>query len=453
MIYTKKRLSVFLIIFIQSLLALSVGLLMFFFMAQKTIAPNVFVADVNIGKLDKAEAVKKIEESFGEQIRSGSFDIKYAENKSFSIKYSDIDAKLDSSATIDKAYGKNFEIFKNLFYAYFTSKRNNVLPAITYNEGKLKEKLNELAVLVNRKPEDANIKLVDDKVVKKAEVYGLTLNIENADKKIQAAIATNWDNSIEFKPENNYEIETVTPEFTLSRFEGAEEVVSQYTTKITTPEYEDSIKTAVHAINRVMVPPADLKEGLEAATFSFNKYLNLENAILEHDNEGYNQVASTLNAAVLNLLDLKDITRTPHKFTVDYIEPGLDAIVLGNTYDYSFKNTFDSVLIVFAQVKEDKIIVSLVGEKKDKRVGIAIQTEIEQKFDPTIVNVENQSLKPGEQKMVSPGKKGVKVNVYLVTSKEGKEQDKKLLYYDKYDAVKAIIETGPNTAVIDDVTK
>jgi vancomycin resistance protein YoaR len=124
-----------------------------------------------------------------------------------------------------------------------------------------------------------------------------------------------------------------------------------------------------------------------------------------------------------------------------YITPGLDVRVKGSEFDFKFANTLESRVIIFAEVKNNVIIVRLVGSKKDKQNSPAIESEIVQKFKPSVIQVENSALEQGQKKLLSPGVEGIKVNVY---------GNGKLLYTDTYAAVEMMVEVGPDTEWNDD---
>ena len=286
---------------------------------------------------------------------------------------------------------------------------------------------------------------MNGKVVKKLESEGVKLNEASAFEKLLNEIPKNLGKDIKFNKGLDNEIERVLPKFSLSDFDGANEVISEYSTEIKSSENKSSIKASVHAINKVVLFPKDIARGLSAGVFSFNKYLALDKVLKNVNDEGYNQVASTLNAAVLNSGIEKDaIIRSVHLSTIDYIDPGLDAVVKGNVSDYKFKNTFSNVVIIFAQIKENKIVISLVGRKQNNKDENKLEIEVVQRFDPSVVNTENQNLGAGEKRLISPGREGIKVNVYRVTSESGVITNKIMLYNNiKYESVKSIVETGP----------
>jgi len=442
----KRNALIFLLIVIPLAAAVCGGLAALFAATGSNICPGTYVDSIDIGNIGADAALKKIDGRFDDMVANGHISLKYGENKRFKISYSEIDASVNYGATVKTAlkWGANRPIM-NFLSGYFGSKKRVIQPVVSYDAGKLKGKLSELAALVNREPVDANIYLKDDKILKVPETVGLKLNIENAFRTINQELNQGLGQSKEISfTDNNSVLETIVPHIVSKDLEGADEIVSRYTTEIKSPENEDSIRVAVSAINKVLIYPLDEETGEEAGVFSFNKYLSQENALQQQNNEGYNQVASTLYAAVLSAGIKPDaIVRTPHRTPVDYIDAGLDAIVFNNSVDFKFKNTTNSILIIFAEVKGNKVIVSLVGKKKDKLMKTSLQVEIEQRYEPPVVNVENTDLSPGEKKLISQGREGLKVNVFIVYSKNNAEIDKKLIHTDKYEAIETLVQTGP----------
>lgn len=451
----QKKAVLFTFVFLQIAIAVIAGFQALHFVTKGKITPYSFIGNIDVGKLSRQDALKKVEEYYGKIINKDSLIIKYKDGQEFKIRYDEIGTKVDYGATVNLAYGQGRGMtYLNLINGYFISQKRTNHPVVLFNNEKLAEKLRELSAFINKEPVNANIFLKDDKIIKVKEVNGLRLNVEKAAKKIRSEVSTRFSSPVEFKLADDGEIETVYPGITSNDLEGADEVISRFSTDIASPDIEDSIRLAVSAINKVLIYPVDLKTGEDAGIFSFNKYLSTENGTMEQNNEGYNQVVSTLYAAVLSAGINRDaITRTSHKTPVDYIEPGLDAIVFGNTVDFKFKNTLDNTMVIFAEVKGGKVIISLAGKKKDKLIENSIKVEIGQKFTPPLIKLENRDLEPGEEKLVSQGKEGLKVNVFRVKSKNNEEVGRELISSDKYDAVETVIQTGPAEKVENNINK
>jgi len=442
----RKNQAIFLLILVQSLVSIFLGLTVFFLISHNKIASGVYVDSVYVGGLNKTEASKKIDDSLGADIQNKSLIIKY-DNQSIPIKYSDIDASLDSTATADIAYGEgNEEILLNFIRGCFSTKKNVVSPIISFNEGKLREKLDEqLKTLVNKDSKNSFIYLQGNKIIKVPEIIGYKFNIENTVSKIRNEIGSNINTPIILNKNNNFEIQTVIPKVTLKDFNGVNNIIAQTSTEIPVKGNGDSIKQAVTAINNIIIYPVKIGKE-EKSIFSFNKRLSALKVVSYQNDEGYNQVASTLYATVLAAgIKQSTITRTPHEATVDYINPGLDACVSSNSEDLKFENTLQNNIVIVAEIKDSKLVISLLGKSSDRSTKINIVSEVQQRYMPTVINVENQDLRPGQKKLISLGKDGLRVNVYSIKTKGKTEVDKKLLYYDQYKSVEAIVQIGPNT--------
>ena len=109
---------------------------------------------------------------------------------------------------------------------------------------------------------------------------------------------------------------------------------------------------------------------------------------------GVCQVASTIYTACL-YADLKVTERSPHMFTVTYVQLGMDATIYWGNLDYKFVNSTDHPLRIDASVSGGYVHVKLVGTApKDKgydhivlrhEVVATIQPKMEIDGDKTII--------------------------------------------------------------------
>ena len=109
---------------------------------------------------------------------------------------------------------------------------------------------------------------------------------------------------------------------------------------------------------------------------------------------GVCQVASTIYTACL-YADLKVTERSPHMFTVTYVQLGMDATIYWGSLDYKFVNSTDHPLRIDASVSGGYVHVKLVGTApKDKgydhivlrhEVVATIQPKMEIDGDKTII--------------------------------------------------------------------
>ena len=260
------------------------------------------------------------------------------------------------------------------------------------------------------------------------------------------------DNSvIELKTSNKFEILSVTPKVTIKDFVNVDNIISSYCTEIKDIDNVESARFAASAINKVLLRPEEVKILRECGEFSFNKYLTklAKTALLNTDisktqNEGFNQVVATLNAAIINAGINPTVIKT-HEYPVDYIALGLDALVIPDVQDYRFTNTTEYPLIIFAQVISNKICINIIGKLRDTNIKNSIRIDTKNKIEPLIVNVENNDLQQGEKRVVVQGRQGIEVGVYRETYVDNKIAYENYIYGVTYKATETIIQIGPGS--------
>lgn len=403
-------------------LAILIGLFILDLKSKNNIQPNVFIGSLDIGNKDKSVAIKEVDNYFNEIINKNNLTIQYGESNEYKVKYSDINAKIDSNSTINLAYGnEKADVLTNLLYGHFLSKKRVISPIVKFDVAKLTEKLEELSFRTDRDEVDANIYLKGQELIKVPEENGIELNVSNIVEKIKNQIGMFLYNDETYVLSNENELEKVVPEHTMKYYESVNGIIGSYSTIINDENNIDSIKRATKAINGVLILPED-KSQENSGEFSFNKYISTEKPLSSKRDDGYNQVASTLNAAILVAGVNPDfIYRSTHESMVDYIDAGLDVAVLGNRVDFKFQNTLGGILVIFAEVKGNKLTVNIVGKNRDKPNSSAIKVET------------SKEIISNKQKDVNDAKPGVLASVYRVTD-NGKEVKKSLLYIQKYNA-------------------
>lgn len=432
----RKTAFIFIIILVQSALAVTAGFAAISIAAGDTLPPQVFVGELDIGSMDKADAAKKIEEYFKAVFLKKDMIIT-AEGKDYTIPYADVDFSVDGAATADSLnVSKAAGFLPGMVRTYFGNEKLYIHPVVKFNEGKLRQKLIELSGRINKAPVNASLSIKDGQLVRKAETPGYTLNVSNAVEVIRKQLSGNPGTSVLLGAKNNYEIQIVNADVRLKDFEGIEQIISEYSTDIIDTELFSSVELAAGAINGSILEGAGAPAS-QGDVFSFVESLKKADEGFENDNEGYDQVASTLYAALLIAgIDKDAITRLPHKLATDYIEPGLDAWISGSGGDLKFRNTLAHKIALFAEVNENRLTVRLAGSLLDKSRDNNLKIETVQRFKPPVVNIENTELKPGEKIMLNPGREGIMVEV---------RRDNELISTDTYEAEKAIVQVGPGT--------
>ncbi len=156
---------------------------------------------------------------------------------------------------------------------------------------------------------------------------------------------------------------------------------------------------------------------------------------------GICQVSSTLYNAVL-YADLKIVNRQHHSYTVAYVKNGLDATVSYGSVDFKFKNETKGPVKITAYAGNGAVTVKIYGKKlNDNKITLS-STDLAY-YPYETVEKENESLAPGEKKVVQEGSDGVKASVMkTVTDANGKIIKQESLGVNYYQPMNRIVETG-----------
>lgn len=441
----KKRNTplIILLTMIQSLLAVSAGVAVLFNLSSDDIPLGVSVGMSEVEGMKYSEAAARIESDYSDWYQANSLKLVIEDGDTYEIPFSQIDAAVDGEATVNSLKTiDGLGDIPRLLQIHFGKSSMELRPVVKFDEAKLRMALLELSDKIFVEATDAQMKYVDGKVEKEPEIEGRSLNVSNTADFIGNQLADNpLLETITLSRYSNSAIDTLPADITMRDFDGIQNVISGYTITTVDKELSGPVQFATDAINGTILPPAS--QGGEV--FSFVNCLKSKSLNFENDNEGYDQVASTLYAALLSAGIPRDsITRLPHKLAVDYIEPGLDAWISGNAGDLKFSNPFDHKIAIFAEKKNNMITVAIAGKGVDMTQEYEISMQIVQRIAPPVAYVEDSSLKPGEKIVLNPGKEGIVVNVF---------RNDELISSDRYEAEKRIVRIAPESGVWDDERK
>ncbi|HEX2944717.1 MAG TPA: VanW family protein [Clostridia bacterium] len=434
MVKNRKTPLIFLLIAIQSTLAVIAGVAVLYSESMSRVPAGVNVDGISVGNKPYSKAITEIESAYTDKLKSDSLILDIEGSTPVKVPFSQIGAAIDGNATLQPLSSlKSAREIPELLDFYFTSKNKDIRPVIKYDEGKLRTVLAELSEKLYIKPENADISFKDGTVRKKADTSGLKLNVNNAADIIRKQLSVEPWKPVALTKLNNYVLQTVNADITMKDFDDIQQVLGEYTTEISDGELGDSIVTAVDSINGTIIPQKSEKNSV----FSFVEKLKEKDSNFNNDNEGYDQVASTLYAAMLTAGLPKDsIKRTPHTLAPDYIEPGLDSWISGDSDDLRLSNPYPNKLAIFARTDGNSVTVVIAGSMGNKKEDCSISTEVIQRYTPAVYYVENSSLKSGEKIVLNPGREGITINVL---------RNGELISTDQYEAEKSIVQIAPGT--------
>ncbi|TYQ16098.1 UNVERIFIED_CONTAM: vancomycin resistance protein YoaR [Acetivibrio alkalicellulosi] len=432
MVNSNKNLILVAFVFLQTSIALVLGLLSVYISKKDHVPPKVYINSISLGNTTRNQAIELIENNYA--LLDG-FTVSWGEEESF-IEYSEIDAFIDYQATIDNLYiNKTNDRFLNFISNYFTSSKRVLYPVIKYDEHRLLDKIEHMALNIDRLPQDATLTQENKKVNIIPEKSGYSLNKKQTFDRISNKLKSSMGGNIELRYGEKYEITTYKSEITSEFYTGADVIIAEYTTNIEYSHMKEFIEKGSFAISGIKIP------GRASGDLSFNSILKKRSIDINMAWYEYSQLASTLYAALLKSgISVEGIRRTNNTEILSYIPPGLDVLVDGNN-DFIFKSTLQDSVFVISEVQDNRLKIYLVGNRRGAEVEREIKVKIIEEFEPSVLSIANFDLEPGEQRIISHGKNGAKVEVYRISTKKGNRIEE-FLYTNYYEPVDAIIQIG-----------
>ncbi len=327
----KPKLAIFCILLIQSVFTILISMFIFFYLHTNNIKNNFIL-------------------------------IKYANHNEFKINFDEIGLQIncDNLLTYISNINKT-NPYKTAIINNFTLKKKYTYPEITINQNYLNNKLLVLASLINTPVIDADIALINNKIVKHHEAVGQKLNTALLASKIYNELKYNLNITIDLNAPDNGLVDTLHPKISESDLSQINQVIAKSTSKISPYEFE-SVRFASMAVNKVLVAPYPKNNEINTE-FSFNKCLQTFDGIVKYNNEGYNQVASEIFNALLKCGISKDemvFFKNP-KNSITYEKYYPEIKILGNNLDFKFKNTKKHPIIIFTSILKDNLNVYIAG--------------------------------------------------------------------------------------------
>lgn len=407
----KKRLRRTLIIVGLIVSLLGIQLIIMFSTISKynlKIYPEVWVENINLGGMTKAEAKNAIIKNRNNIIAKKDITINL-NNKQYIVHTSQLDIKHDYNAVIDKSYdiGRKENLFKN-YFAIASPDHQNFDVKYTYNYDIVDTLIKNIAKDNNKNATDAtiyrnnsgNLLVTEDK-------YGLSVDSDSLKKAI-----VNKVNNIE-KDQNlviQSKLKKVEPKIKANDLKSINAQISSVTTNFrnSNENRSENIRVSSSAINGKLLMPGDI--------FSFNDVVGdrtvergyktskeiIGDKYVDGIGGGVCQVSTTLYNAVLRT-NLTSIERYPHTKHSSYIGSGLDATVAYKYLDYRFKNTNSYPIYIESTVHNKNVTFSIYSNSilNDKKYEIV-----------------NEVV-------------GKRVTVFKITYKNGHQVSKTFLYTDK----------------------
>ena len=425
------------------------------------IYPGVYIDNVHVGGMTKAEAVRAVSDV--NEAVNASFDIVISVgNESWHVNSERVPVSRNIEETVEKAWASGRGNTSGLAGGAATpfqeridqasAMRSNPVTFATkqdYDHEALRELTDGIVNYVNRDPVNSTVKSFD------FATTTFTFTDDRPGAKLDAdelyrQVTDLLDDGVT-KREIRVVPEKILAEVTKTELMNRFGLVSAYTTQTTNNNNRNNnIQLSAQAINGITVLPGEI--------FSFNGATGERTAAKGYKEApaiaggqskdevggGVCQTSSTLFNAVARA-DLEIIERNPHAWPSSYIEKGLDATVNWPGLDFKFKNNTEWPVFIIAAYNKRKITVNLYGKLLDADTRIDLESDLVRTIpQPEGTNyVINTSLAPGESKKTVTGRKGYVVNTWKVWYQGNREIKREVLFKTTYKAYQETIEYNP----------
>ena len=409
-----------------------------------TIYPNVYVADIAVGGMNRAEATAAVDEAVTEAYAAGVLNVQLPD-RMLSFRPEQTKGALDTEKAVAKALshgrsGNPFLAVINYWAAAGRRHHVDLYPAEDLDGEYIRQVIDQVAeeIILSPMPSQVNINERAKTITVEVGAPDRSLNTDALYTAIEKAFTDedfsqlNWEyDEIPCEPVDltslyekyctapvdaayDKETGTITEEVlgygfllkeTQQRLEQAEpgskvvirledlepevtkvklekeifgtKLFGKSTVYVNNENRTNNLRLACEAINGTVLMPGDV--------FSFNDIVGERTAekgylpatvysggeSLPELGGGVCQVASTLYYVTLHM-DLEQVERTEHMFTVTYVDMGMDATIYWGSLDYKFKNTLDYPIKIQADLNGGTCNIAFWGQKPlEKKVEMS----------------------------------------------------------------------------------
>lgn len=408
---------------------------------------GISIEGCDISGLDKENARMAVNQMLMEKYPFDSFILNVG-TESFQYKLEDISFRFLTDETVEKAFsiGRNGSLqgrLADIWSASFKGKKLAIEES--FDEDSILKILLKIKSNADKPAENARISYEGGKIQTYEDVPGTFMDIDINKKLLENQLLDrNFENIV-------LKVDDIEPEIKYEDAKNVDSVLSSFTTKFNGSDVNRSynIKLACSRINQTILMPGDvfsMNDALGPRTTE-NGYRDApviyKNELVPGPGGGVCQVTTTLYNAVLKSC-LKVVERSHHSMTLGYVKPSQDATIAEGYIDFRFKNSQDYPIYIYAEVKNNTIYTKILGKSsKEKRV-VKLVSEVIEEY-PAEEEVEiDQTLAPGETKVVQEARKGLKSALYREIYDSGNNLLKReKISEDIYNPVKGKTLVGP----------
>lgn len=411
-----------------------------------TFYEGVSVDGLKLNGYSKEEAAAKLQALNADRISSMTVHLSYSDRE-WTISPEQIGVALNIDEVLDKAWnlGREGNIFARQQEISRLKKEGEELKtALSYDEGQLRDRLNEVKSAVDMPAVEATITFdpaKEEKFKITQESNGRSVDLDTLFGQVKTQLDNSFSSVIEIKPD------VVAPTVLADNLEKATKRIVRATTDLgsSSDARVHNVKTALSFFNGMVVQPGQ-EVSFNQTTGPRGLEQGYQNAGVIQDDEiidgpggGVCQVSTTLYQAVVKA-NLEIIRSNKHSLPVSYVPVGTDAAVAYDYKDLIFKNNTDYPIFIEAKVSGKTVAVSVYGYPLDEGTTVEIVTDVYETIKPAetkvILDTKGEFVTyTDETKVKKKARDGVKVKSFRVVKVNGEEVSRQLLRDDYYKEV------------------
>lgn len=417
---------------------------------NQKINTNVYVNDIDLSKLTKSQAKKKI----NDYLDSYRYFTLINDQRTINVDKNKFDVNYKVDDLVDKAFnvGRDKDIISNIKTNLSLRKGNKKVINIKceYNKEKIDKYIDDLNKDIYIEPINATAQIINKQVIVKKGSYGKSIDTQKLKEIIYEKI-----DKIE-NDESDIPIKPLKPKYTYDQLSKIDTVLGSYETKFNPKNTKrvNNIKVASKYTSNVLL---DKGEKLFFNSFLQHDYVKkeLQEAPIIKDGKhdkglggGICQVSSTLyNAALYAGMDIKKVQN--HSIPSIYVEKGRDATISDGYIDFVFENPYDTPVIIYNEVINDKIVSTIYGSQNDKK-DIEIITKVQAVIKNKEIVKKDPKLTKDVKIVEEEGRLGYTVNTFRVYKKNDEILKKELIYTSYYPPSDKIVVEGTKPIVLEE---
>ncbi len=427
--------NIFFIILLQSAIGILVGLIVLLAYFTYFIPSGLSILNENIGSQSYTQASNTLQKIYESKISKMQFTISMKGIKEFKIPLASIcQSKIGNLSLVDFYENNPITALIAALPNEFGRTKKYVNIPLKIDDKRLSSFINDFSIIANKQSKNARLDIVDDKIKIVNSQNGFSVNKLKLKNSVISALK--YDDNLHFTldPEKSEQFETNSPEISTSELWKYNEIKAKFSIN-SQKNNKSSLEKIIFKIDGTIIKNQ----------FSMLNFISRSGLKYIEDAE-VNFVSSAIFASLLESgVSPQSIQRFTHEETQDYIKPGLDVLISENEKkDFTVSNTTGNNLMIKLINNDNLFSVYIIGDRNNNTKLKKLEF-VEQRITPGFINVEDKDMQNGTKKVITPGKDGMTVWVYVLDRDLEDKKSESPSYVVNYQPVETIVQVGPNT--------